>query len=165
VAAQFLMVRLFNWIPHIIMLSRILLQQDSVIRQHWILVLTALSPAIDGGANPGQGGNWELKPEWEYKHPADRIIRETFGALDIGALEAISTSATYQEQKIKLSIWRNGVYLGHTVQLPEMRWQLYSLDGRLLDEWNGEGAMKLPKEMVVVVLFSEGRFVGSEILP
>lgn len=127
--------------------------------------LIPLSPAIDAGANPGQGGNWDLKPDWEYRHPADRIIRETFGALDIGALEAISTSSTFQVEKKKLSVWRNGIYLGHTVQLPEMRWHIYSLDGRLLAGSVGDGAMSLPEEIVVVVLFSQGRFVGSEILP
>ncbi len=127
--------------------------------------LASSSPSIDSGTNPGQGGNWDLIPEWEYKHPADRVIRETYGALDVGALEAVSTSAVDQPEERILHIWRNGSCLGHSMQLPARRWQFYTLDGRFLSEVHGEGAIQVPLETVVVVLLSAGRFIGSGILP
>jgi hypothetical protein len=49
--------------------------------------LTAGSPAIDAGADPGTGGGISLAPEFQYVHPAGGEPRASVGAIDIGAYE------------------------------------------------------------------------------
>ena len=45
------------------------------------------SPAIDAGANPGNGGGLALAPLAEYMHPAAGVARTIDGVVDIGAHE------------------------------------------------------------------------------
>jgi len=49
--------------------------------------LTASSPAINAGSNPGSAHDFELKPLYEYLHPVSRQQRPARGAIDIGAYE------------------------------------------------------------------------------
>jgi len=49
--------------------------------------LTASSPAINAGSNPGSAHDFELKPLYEYLHPVNRRQRPARGAIDIGAYE------------------------------------------------------------------------------
>lgn len=45
------------------------------------------SPAIDQGSAPGNAGDVDLTPRFQYKHPASLIMRVGVGAVDIGAYE------------------------------------------------------------------------------
>jgi hypothetical protein len=47
------------------------------------------SPAIDGGVSPGVAADFELAPQFQYLHPAQHEPRNTFGPMDLGALEYI----------------------------------------------------------------------------
>ena len=49
--------------------------------------LTAASPAINAGVDPGSGGGMSLVPDHEYVHPASTQGRQAAGALDVGAYE------------------------------------------------------------------------------
>lgn len=49
--------------------------------------LSAGSPAIDGGVDPGSANGYSLKPRYEYVHPACGERRHTVGIIDIGAYE------------------------------------------------------------------------------
>lgn len=49
--------------------------------------LTAGSPAVDQGSDPGQGDGNELAPVYQYLHERNRERREQAGQIDIGAYE------------------------------------------------------------------------------
>ena len=50
--------------------------------------LTAASPAINAGTNPGSANGFSLTPAFDYVHPACGETRSTVGsAIDIGAYE------------------------------------------------------------------------------
>ena len=49
--------------------------------------LTSGSPAIDAGADPGTGSGMALLPLYEYVHPSCGEVRNTIGAIDVGAFE------------------------------------------------------------------------------
>jgi hypothetical protein len=49
--------------------------------------LTADSPAIDKGKDPGMAGTFGLAPGMQYVHPAASEKRPVKGALDAGAFE------------------------------------------------------------------------------
>lgn len=49
--------------------------------------LTAGSPAIDAGIDPGLDGTFSLAPAFQYVHPACAEGRTTVGTIDIGAYE------------------------------------------------------------------------------
>ena len=57
--------------------------------------LTADSPAVDAGSDPGSG----LKPLYQYVHPAKRLKRPTDNSLDIGAFEFIGKYSLTGEKK------------------------------------------------------------------
>lgn len=54
--------------------------------------LTASSPAIDQGVNPGSGGGVSLTPTHQYVHPLAVQPRPQAGALDVGAYELASAT-------------------------------------------------------------------------
>jgi hypothetical protein len=49
--------------------------------------LTAGSPAIDAGTQPGSANGYVLKPSYEYVQPACGETRMQIGKIDIGAYE------------------------------------------------------------------------------
>ncbi|CCQ75417.1 right-handed parallel beta-helix repeat-containing protein [Magnetospira sp. QH-2] len=49
--------------------------------------LTAISPALDVGMDPGVDGTQPLWPEYEYVHPLNKVVRKRNGPLDLGAYE------------------------------------------------------------------------------
>jgi hypothetical protein len=49
--------------------------------------LTSESPAIDGGSEPGSVDTFNLRPLFQYVHPAGRRNRPSSGQIDIGAFE------------------------------------------------------------------------------
>ncbi|MBE7467018.1 MAG: PKD domain-containing protein [Planctomycetes bacterium] len=50
--------------------------------------LTATSPALNAGSNPGTGGGYNLTPVYQYVHPLNREARTANGAPDLGAYES-----------------------------------------------------------------------------
>jgi hypothetical protein len=49
--------------------------------------LTASSPAIDAGTNPGSANGFSLVPVWHYLHIAGKEERVVVGTIDVGAYE------------------------------------------------------------------------------
>lgn len=49
--------------------------------------LTSNSPARDAGIDPGQGDGVDLRPVYQYLHPAAREPRPSDGTIDVGAYE------------------------------------------------------------------------------
>lgn len=49
--------------------------------------LTAGSPAIDKGVDPGSADQFSLMPVYEYVQPTSRVARKNDGKLDVGAFE------------------------------------------------------------------------------
>ena len=49
--------------------------------------LSAGSPAIDAGADPGSAQGFDLTPKYQYVHPLGQESRKAVDALDIGAYE------------------------------------------------------------------------------
>lgn len=56
-------------------------------REHYDYRLTAASPAIDAGIDPGEGNGVALMPRMEYRHPMHAQARPSHGRLDVGAYE------------------------------------------------------------------------------
>jgi len=49
--------------------------------------LTATSPAVDAGVDPGSTNGFSLRPGYEFQFPVSGVARPVFGALDAGAYE------------------------------------------------------------------------------
>jgi hypothetical protein len=49
--------------------------------------LTAGSPAVNAGTDPGLAGAFSLMPVFQYQNPAQRDARATVGTIDVGAYE------------------------------------------------------------------------------
>jgi hypothetical protein len=69
---------------------------DFTDKQGYDYSLTASSPGINQGVDPGSAGGYSLTPSLEYVHPtATRTRTVTGGSLDIGALEFGSATVAY----------------------------------------------------------------------
>lgn len=55
--------------------------------KHFDYRLTAGSPAVNAGSDPGTGDGYSLEPRFEYEHPAGGESRHSVGNIDIGAYE------------------------------------------------------------------------------
>jgi len=49
--------------------------------------LSAGSPAIDAGRDPGSANGISLAPAWEYVHPLSAVARVASATIDVGAYE------------------------------------------------------------------------------
>lgn len=73
---------------HVEFMTNLMLDDAGLVdRQHYDYRLTAASPAIDAGSDPGSANGFRLKPVAQYVHPRLGEPRPEVGRIDIGAYE------------------------------------------------------------------------------
>lgn len=102
-----------------------------------------ISPAVDGGVNPGIDGAQALLPLHAYQQPAASSTRAIFGtAPDLGAYEAVCSATTHQSVR-PAYVQQNGQGVFLTTEATGCSLDVYDWSGRLIAaqvqafDWSG----------------------------